>query len=96
MLACRNRVTVAKRSDAVLAKDRNQERDLLDQLQRIQQQVRGSVRPRMGQLEEQLPCALSVNRSSASGGRKRYRRRRSNLPLACADTPTFGRTSPLT
>jgi hypothetical protein len=43
------------------ARGRNQERNLLDQLQRLQQQVRGAVRPRMGQL----------NRSSASTRRKR-------------------------
>jgi hypothetical protein len=34
---------------------RDQEHNLLDQLQRLQQQVRGAVRPRMGQLEQQLP-----------------------------------------
>jgi hypothetical protein len=43
------------RAKRMKARGRNQERNLLDQLRRLQQQVRGAVRPRMGQLEQQRP-----------------------------------------
>ncbi len=44
------------KAQCVKARGRNQERQLLDQLQRIQQQVRGAVGPRMRQLEHDLPA----------------------------------------
>lgn len=37
------------------SRERNQDRQLLDQLQRIQQQVGRAIRPRIRQLEHRLP-----------------------------------------
>jgi hypothetical protein len=53
------------------ARGRNQERNLLDQLQRLQQQVLVPSARGWASSNSSCPCALAVNRSSASGGRKR-------------------------
>ena len=52
----RDRTEHPMNAQYVNAQGRNQQRQLLDQLQRIQQQVRGAVGPRMRQLEHQLPA----------------------------------------
>src|SRR3989454_8647607 len=60
---------------------RNQQRQLLDELQRIQQQVRGAVGSRMRQLEHPLPAAaLRPPLQRQRRGRKGTRQRKTPAP----------------
>ena len=68
------------------AQGRDEDREFLDQLQRLQQQMLAPSDRGWASLNSNCPCELSVNRSNAGGGRKRKRHRASGPAGSLAGT----------